>query len=591
MRTQLQKIASNSIGRRFTSSLILIVVIPMLAVFLLVGFFFSQQLFRKACQENLEVFKQTSFGLTAFVDDLEFVSTSILSDNAVQTLAKQYKNSDTGALAQSKYAVTPTIQSIMKSRPSIAAISIFDDSGICVQFGDLVASENQANLDAVKQRKGRCLWTAAERYDAPLLQRQENPYYVSLLRAVNDMHGMERLAIERISTPESSICELYSGFTDNGSLICIINEAHEIVSSTDKSMLGAVLDEQAISSNVGAADGYFTVNEWVYSYYKIPSVGWIVLKRDAKSTLWAGFRNVIFLLIVCMTLTVIFGVVFKRQQDQRIIKPLEALTQDVREFREGHFDIEMHAQNADEIAQLNQSFVDMGKYIKVLIEQEYKSKLCQKEIELDYMQSQINPHFLYNTLDSIRWMAVMGNQPEIAEQLEALSDLFRHTLNSGKKLTTVGEEITHVENYIKIQRNRFGDRIQFSIRADPAAKNMQVLNLVLQPLVENAIVHGLEDVRTGGHIWITVALRDGTIIYTVTDDGVGANQEKIRELLEQDTQSHHVFALKNIDQRIKYMYGNQYGLLFQSTIGEGTMVIVMMPAEGGTDGKTESSDC
>ena len=189
-----------------------------------------------------------------------------------------------------------------------------------------------------------------------------------------------------------------------------------------------------------------------------------------------------------------------------------------------------------------------------------------KELELKYMQSQINPHFLYNTLDSIRWMAVMEEKEEIAEQVEALSDIFRHALSGGREVVLLEKEIEHLESYILIQKNRFRDRMDVKIEVEDNLWHCKVLKLILQPLVENAIVHGLEKKLEGGIVTVKIKSEGELLIYEVEDNGAGADEAAIIRQLNSPGEEHNVFALKNIDERIKMKYGAEYGLIFHSKI-------------------------
>jgi two-component system sensor histidine kinase YesM len=202
-----------------------------------------------------------------------------------------------------------------------------------------------------------------------------------------------------------------------------------------------------------------------------------------------------------------------------------------------------------------------------LTQKNYKDALLNKEMQLKYLQGQINPHFLYNTLDTIRWMAVRNDQGDIAEQVKALSDVFRYTLNKGDTFTTVAREIEHVRKYMLIQQKRFEDRIEYDIDAGEDCLQLKVPNLILQPLVENAVVHGLEESTEKGRIHIRIYTKENDLYYVVEDNGVGFDEKEIRNKMNNSEQSHEVFALKNIDERLKLMYGDGYGLTFSSVLG------------------------
>ena len=189
------------------------------------------------------------------------------------------------------------------------------------------------------------------------------------------------------------------------------------------------------------------------------SPDWSLVMEEPKSVFLSGQKEVTLLTFFNILVVVFFGIAFLLVQNRSIIRPVSLLSKDAQNYREGNFRITTQSRSNDEIGQLNRSLREMNEYIRNLIEQEYKSKLSEREMELEYLQSQINPHFLYNTLDNIRWMAVMENQQKIADNIEALCNLFRHSLNSGNKYTTLEEEIKSLESYILLQRARFEDSI------------------------------------------------------------------------------------------------------------------------------------
>jgi two-component system sensor histidine kinase YesM len=296
---------------------------------------------------------------------------------------------------------------------------------------------------------------------------------------------------------------------------------------------------------------------------------------EEKNALLSNAKIIMLLGLGNIVLIAVFGIVFILAQNRNIIKPILHLSKEASSFREGNFVIRRISTNSDEIRQLNYSLERMSVYIKDLIEKEYKSKLKQREMELEYLQSQINPHFLYNTLDSIRWMALMRGEQEIAVQIEALSDVFRHSLNSGEKYTTLKQEIASLEAYMLIQKSRYGDNIAYVLQIEKGLENYRILKLLIQPLVENAILHGIEKKAGGGTIWVEVSEWEGKIKCGIRDDGIGGDEAEINRYI-QGNSKRGSFALKNIHERIQLEYGEEYGLQFFSS-REGTAVILYLP--------------
>jgi len=221
----------------------------------------------------------------------------------------------------------------------------------------------------------------------------------------------------------------------------------------------------------------------------------------------------------------------------------------------------------------------MSRRLKRLIEEVYTTKIKEQEAELNALIAQINPHFLYNTLDSIHWLAVKNRDYAVGEQLEALSAIFRHVLNRGEECVTIASEVEFIRNYMAIMESRFGRRVKIQIQTEPGLEQVLIPKLIIQPLVENGILHGLEPKKEGGTILITIEVQGDNLVIAVEDDGVGADEAEITEKMKNRESGKDTFALKNIDDRIKLRYGSAYGLCFESKPGKGTRVLVVMPLE------------
>ncbi len=267
----------------------------------------------------------------------------------------------------------------------------------------------------------------------------------------------------------------------------------------------------------------------------------------------------------------------------------------INQFREtmheasiGNFNTVLHLDGKDELSMLYEDLNVMIQDIQhlmdeVVAEQVQKEKLNsrQKEVEFKMLASQINPHFLYNTLETIRMKAIMNKQSEIAELVFMLAKIMRRNIQVGEQLVTLESELKLVEYYLKIQYYRFSDRIHSEIIVDEEVDTTSlIMPLIIQPLVENAFVHGLESVDVDGKLSIHVSLKDGILIQ-VGDNGKGIAPERLIEiqkgLEDYETLDRTHIGISNVNQRIKLQYGNQYGLSIESKEGSGTMVILRIP--------------
>ena len=278
-----------------------------------------------------------------------------------------------------------------------------------------------------------------------------------------------------------------------------------------------------------------------------------------------------------------------------ITKPLQKLREATRLAGRGDFAVRAPeyegtaavpalAGQKDELAVLNVSFNQMMERIGNLVEDIRVEQLKLRAAELNLLQAQINPHFLYNTLDAIIWMAESGQTEQVITMVSALSDFFRTTLSKGRDFITVREEETHIESYLKIQQFRYRDILEYSIDIPEELYGCQVLKLTLQPVVENALYHGIKSKRGMGHIAVKGRRLGNLLLLTVEDDGMGMTEERleaVRRGLSKETDSGDGdgFGLYNIQQRIKLYYGQEYGMEIDSQYGKGTRVEITIPVK------------
>lgn len=251
----------------------------------------------------------------------------------------------------------------------------------------------------------------------------------------------------------------------------------------------------------------------------------------------------------------------------RIMRPLELLRDDIIRVGEGERSLQNEFPD-DEIGRIGKEFQKMVNEKLALREKVTLTELKNKEAELELLQSNINPHFLYNTLDSLYWMAILHDAEEIAELTKALSDVFRIALNKGKKMITIREELHFIEQYLYIQNIRFEGKIQTSVEVDEMLLDQPVIKLLLQPFVENAVYHGLEPKLEEGKIWIRIYEQDDFLCFEIEDNGVGMDVE---------TALSGGYALRNSMERIRLVYGETASVTFESKPGEGVKVKICVP--------------
>lgn len=267
--------------------------------------------------------------------------------------------------------------------------------------------------------------------------------------------------------------------------------------------------------------------------------------------------------------------------DRSISVPINALAENLRRLSEGDFSARSKNQGANEIDVLSDSFNRMVRKLEVLMEQLQENTRTREQLELRLLQEQINPHFLYNTLELIVWLAESGDKETVIHVVQSLSNFFRVVLSQGRAVVSVAEELACIKSYLYIQQIRYSDILRYEVDADEDTLNLSILKLTLQPLVENALYHGIKTRRGGGVIRVSVCREGEGLRLTVADNGSGMEPEQLERLrtaVSGGKTNATGFGLMNVQKRVQLEYGAAYGLEIDSAPGQGTTVTLHLPA-------------
>ncbi len=365
------------------------------------------------------------------------------------------------------------------------------------------------------------------------------------------------------------------------------------------------------------------IQEQIQQYIYYESTNLENLREGIRSDVDAVIRIVALVSV----LIVVGALLVSRRVMASVTKPIENLCQMTQQAAAGDFEVRAHEDRIEEMEVLNTSFNRMVEQIGGLVEGIRVEQDNLRATELKLLQAQINPHFLYNTLDTIIWLAESGEKEQVVNMVSSLSDFFRTTLSKGRDYITVGEEAAHIRSYLEIQQFRYQDILEYEICIPEELHGFQILKLTLQPLVENALYHGIKNKRGLGHIQVRGERQKERLVFTVRDDGMGMDEERLAQVREiirgqagdpklspgqagdpklspgqagdpklssgqaggpqalpgqtgspQGLSDPSGFGLFNVQQRLQLNYGAEYGLAVESVYGEGTRVIVTIPA-------------
>lgn len=295
----------------------------------------------------------------------------------------------------------------------------------------------------------------------------------------------------------------------------------------------------------------------------------------------------IALLMICVSM-IITGFI-----SSGLTRPLELLMNTIQKIGNGNVQLRAKIVKEDEIGELAQQFNEMLDQMEELKQKEYQTKQLLNRAEYKALQAQVNPHFLYNTLDTMASIAEIRNCPEVSHMSQSLALIFRYSLNMKDPFSTVENEIVHLKNYIYVMDMRMHDNIQYTFDVDEMTLKSKLPRLSLQPIVENAINHGLRNKRGKKKIGIQIKREQMDLVICIEDNGIGLDTSAINESLRKNeldfVEKGNSIGLHNINARLKMLYGNQYGMHLESMLGEGTKVFMILP-DRGEDSNNEQKD-
>jgi two-component system sensor histidine kinase YesM len=392
-------------------------------------------------------------------------------------------------------------------------------------------------------------------------------------QAFKNMNTMDYIGMIVIGIDRNIFESLKSNMNTSEYHIVILNQEALLYSSLPE--LGPESETTVpfinrINSSPGSSVDTIQVNDGDYMYsVKINELtGWKIVCLVNKSALISKNYSVTAITVAMIVLSLFFSVGFIILSSDKITRQIQLLTLAIEKFGKME-DIDFTFDENDEVGRIGAEFQRVVRENKALTSNLYNAIIKQKESELMALQSQINPHFLYNTLNSIYLMAEKIQAQNISMMVMNLSKIFKFALNRGDSFTIVKNEIKHVECYLEIQKVRYGDKINVHIEIEEEMLYKKMIKFILQPLVENAIYHGLEPKEENGNLYISGYLRDNRMIFVIRDDGIGFDSEVVLS-------DGRGIGIRNVDERIKLYYGSDYGLQIESKIGVGTQITITL---------------
>lgn len=567
---------------------IFLVFVMFLSITSLILFFLFSIRFGKIYRQQASCYMEDVESLaTENVSDLlkqiDQLSVSVLVDQSVQDnlsyinieTEKDHIADDVNQFYRQKDAISSQLRGRVFNVDGVVSLRIYSLSGIEIFIGTTNREYLEYSLTPAEiyRANGAALW-----------EMTGEKHYICMCRAILDTTTMMPKGYmvivcrnEYFSQRIATFPRAYSG------RIYLLDESRQIVASSDTNTLGMICSEPDSSSN-----RIEDPSSKEYSYYNAGrklNNGWQLITTVSTEVLWqAMLINVMemtVILSVVLTISFIFIIIAIR----KLVLPIRELLQSMRSFGEGNLSVRANYQSRDEIGQITGAYNQMAENIQNLLEQVYSLELANKESEIEFLKMQINPHFLYNTLDTISWFGFISGCEEVSDLAVSLAKLLRSSIKNDD-IITVRDEIQSVRDYLQIQRYRFEDRFTVKYDISETAHACYMPNFLLQPLIENSIMHGLEDQMKKGILNIRI-YRGEWLYFLISDNGKGMKPEQIRLLMAQcrNMKSRTAIGLKNVYRRLQLLYGKDCCFSIESAPDQGTQISFRIPViiEKGAD--------
>jgi two-component system sensor histidine kinase YesM len=554
--------------------------------------FTNTSIFENSSEYTHTIIQQMNQNIDSYIDYMENIAYLISSNEDVQDYLFDEEIDNEG-----RYRILNQFQTILDSRSDIRNVGIISKNGRML-INDGSKSVNQ-DLDLNTQE-----WyaTALEKPNGPILTSShvqhiisgERPWVITLSRGIRDRSGSgEKEGVFFIDLNYSAISGLcdqstvgtkgYAFILDAKGNIVYHPQQQQLYNELQTENISLIMDtdEDTVLTGTGN-DGK------LYSISRSEKTGWTVVDCTNVKELLSKSRQAQSVYVLTAIILVIVALLFSRFMARSITLPIQKLRDSMKKVQEGDFSVsDVVVDSKNEIGSLTKSFDVMTHRIHELMEQNVHEQEEKRKSELKALQSQINPHFLYNTLDSIIWMAEGKKNEEVVLMTASLARLLRQSISNEDEVVPIANEVEYARGYLTIQKMRYKDKLEFQIDVDSSILYIPLIKLVLQPIIENAIYHGLKYKESKGLLIVKGFMKDGNAVLQVIDDGVGMDADTLAHIYDRHKVNYHSngVGVYNVQKRLKLYYGDGYGITYESEKGKGTTATITIPGRQGQEGQ------
>lgn len=577
-----------SIPMRLNITSLISIVVPMLLLALATHKVASDILIDRSIDNSLQELNTVVRGIDSLFGQVAYISRLVVASNDVQDFIDLPPNR-VSLYLESRIRVTSSLDDMVGSGEIITAQTIVTRSGYIAASGNVDINrfrETEPRLLALMSSealaKGELLWDGVHPVDYLFNRTPIN--CISVYRAVLDGESGEMLGVLQIDIeqsifarilPESNVGMGDAFIVDHSGQISIAQDTRRLFANvTNAPYYNRILHDPTSAATFDLDGASYLVNTVAYA-----PVGWTVVRLIPLAFLTQDSDRALVLTIafvlVCIALAVLIAILTSRA----ITRPLVQLANDMSHAGQGDMLVRSSFQSNDEVGDLARTFNTMMDQISDLMEKLVSEQRKKREYELMVLQAQIKPHFLYNTLEGVCSLALSSRNTDVVTMVKSLALFYRSVLSKGRSVISIREELDNIAHYLVIQKMRYGDKFDYRIDVPPALMNRSIVKLSLQPLVENAIYHGIKQKRGRGMITIEGAAHANRITISIIDDGVGFRDSNTAALLlsTESFPSTNGYGMRNVHERIRLYFGAEYGLEIDAALQRGTRVNVLLP--------------
>jgi len=476
------------------------------------------------------------------------------------------------------------IEPTIKTRRDVISIALFDEDGNHMSStggSDLQSKDTIIEEEWYRKIKYEKQYIHISEPHVQRLYKGKYPWVISISRRVGfRQEGEYREGILLIDMNFAVIEDLLASvnLSDKGYVFLVDEKANYIFHNQQQLIYSGIKTENLQGIATTYNDIYLQEDEERYVSVKLlDNMNWKLVGVFYTSDIATSQQRISDYIKLILFVGLIIFISFSMFMSSRITKPIQELQRSMKDVENGNFDIQLEITGEHEVVQLTKSYNVMIRRIRNLMDQIVIEQEAKRKSELSSLQAQINPHFLYNTLDSIVWMAEHEKHEDVILMTGSLASLFRISISKGAMIIPVQKEIDHAKHYLTIQKMRYKEKFEFEFDVDEEIYKYETIKLILQPMIENSIYHGIRHMVDEGMIYIRGYVKDDFLIFEVEDDGLGMSEETANSILYNTNSTENGVGVHNVHERIQLMYGKEYGLEIESEIEEGTKITFRMP--------------